>query len=708
MAVDWTSTSRLGADALSVSGYALFSAALVIWLAASGRRRSKQALLDALLVGVGGILASWAVLVAPALSEPDLDAPKRLLFALYPVLDIVLLTLLIRLAFSRPARYPAFWFLITCISFILAGDIIYALDAAGAGVPVGLADAPYCVAYGAIAAASIHPSRRRLSAPSPARFDAWSRARLVGITIALLTPCVLLVAVPAPDPVDRTVRAVLAAALALLVIGRTVDAINGYASAEQVAHHRASHDDLTGMPNRLLLRDFLSVELVTDTGTQGQLSVLFIDLDGFKLVNDSYGHGVGDELLIAAAERIRATVRDHDFVARLGGDEFVVVSRHADIAGAEGLAERLIRGFENPFPLSIGPVYVSPSIGIARAAAQFADAESLLQDADTAMYKAKAAGRNRFAVFDTSLRQAVQNRIDTETGLRHALDRGEFEVHYQPVVDMSSGEIIGYEALLRWRHPDRGLVLPADFIPIAEESWLMVPIGSWVLREALAQLAIWRREGRPDLHISVNVSARQLRDSNLVGLVSRLLRQTGLPGEALCLELTESALVEDPVTAGESLSELRSLGVSIAVDDFGTGYSALGYLKQFPVSIVKIDREFVDGLSADPDDINLVRAIVAMAHALGLEAIAEGVETTAQETALRAMGCRLAQGWRYGRPHLPGHQLDDPEDEADLGEPLADEAMAEELAAAIAIHRATRNAPRAPRSASTMTWERNG
>ena len=650
-----TGWSQFAPDLLTITGYAAISVALVIWLAASGRRRSNQALLDALLVGVGVLLATWAILVAPAINDPALDVPRRVLSALYPVLDMVLLTLLIRLAFSRAARYHAFWFLVTCVSFILFGDVIYALDAAGVSVPLTLADAPYCVAYGAISAASLHPSRRRLSAPAPARFDSWSRSRLLGISVALLTPCLVLLAVPAANLLDRFVRALLAAALTLLVLRRTVGAINGYAASEQQAHHRASHDDLTGLPNRLQLRDYLGVELLHGLGSQGQVGLLFIDLDGFKLVNDSYGHGVGDELLIGAAERVRLSVRDHDFVARLGGDEFVVVARHGDIAGAEGLADRLITAFEIPFFLSTGPVYVSPSIGIARSTSRSTDAESLLRDADTAMYKAKAAGRNGYAVFDTSLRRDVQNRIDVETGLRHALERSEFEVHYQPVVDMATGVVIGYEALVRWQHPERGLVLPGHFIPIAEESWLMVPIGSWVLREALLQLAEWRRDGRPDLHISVNVSARQLRDSSLVGLVSRALKETGLPGEALWLELTESALVEDPVAAGQTLTALRRLGVAIAVDDFGTGYSALSYLKKFPVSLVKIDREFVAGLSADPEDAGLVRAIIAMAHALGLEVVAEGVETPIQEAVLRQMGCRLAQGWFFGRPQLPAH-----------------------------------------------------
>jgi len=345
-------------------------------------------------------------------------------------------------------------------------------------------------------------------------------------------------------------------------------------------------------------------------------------------------------------------------VARVGGDEFVAVARHPETAGAEGLAVRLIAAFDEPFALSVGPLFVSASVGIARfnPADATADAESLIREADTAMYQAKCTGRNRAVVFDASLRETVRTRIEVENGLRRAIELDEFELHYQPIVDMGSGRVRGCEALLRWRHPERGLVSPATFIPIAEDSFLIVAIGRWVLQQAARDLARWRAEGHTDLTVSVNVSARQLLDVGLLDDVVEALAASGVPGSALVIELTESALVVNPDEVQATLSSLRSLGCGLAVDDFGTGYSALSYLRRFPVTIVKIDRSFV---SLPGVDTALVSAILAMAKALGLSVIAEGVETLEQESALLALGCRSAQGYRYGKPGVftPGRWL---------------------------------------------------
>jgi predicted signal transduction protein with EAL and GGDEF domain len=342
-------------------------------------------------------------------------------------------------------------------------------------------------------------------------------------------------------------------------------------------------------------------------------------------------------------------MRARDFVARVGGDEFVAVARHPETAGAEGLAVRLIEAFEDPFELSVGPMFVSASVGIARfnPADATADAESLIREADTAMYQAKSTGRNRAVVFDASLRETVRTRIEVENGLRRAVELDEFELHYQPIVDMASGRVRGCEALLRWRHPERGLVSPATFIPIAEQSFLIVAIGRWVLQQATRDLARWRAEGHTDLYVSINVSARQLLDVGLLDDVVEALDASGVPGSALVVELTESALVVNPDEVQATLGGLRRLGCGLAVDDFGTGYSALSYLRRFPVTIVKIDRAFV---SLPGVDTALVSAILAMTHALGLSVIAEGVETAEQETALLALGCRSGQGYRYGKP----------------------------------------------------------
>jgi len=636
-------------DALSLSGYLALTVALILWLR-SGPATQRLDLVDASLVGLGATLAAWVLQVVPVLGGQE-AVLRQALDGLYPVVDVGVLTLCVRIALTRSTRYPAFWHLLLGLSGIFAGDLVYSL-ALSAGTPApSWAAVPYFVAFGAFGACGLHPSTRSLGTPAPPRTQDWSRGRLLGVGLALLVPTFMWAAVPAVSALDRLVRVLLVCGLTALVLSRVVRAINAFASSERLARSVAATDALTGLANRAALLERLHVELPHAMSKGQPVTVLFLDLDGFKLVNDSYGHAVGDELLVAAAARIRQQVRGDDFVARIGGDEFVVVSRHAATASAEGLAARLITSFEACFTLSVGPLFVSPSVGIASSdpSDALADADALLRDADTAMYEAKSTGRNRSVTFDASLREAVRTRIDIENGLRRALALDQFEVHYQPIVDMPTGELLGCEALLRWRHPERGLVSPATFIPIAEDSFLIVPIGRFVLQRAARDLARWRAQGL-DLYVSVNVSARQLRDEGLLGDVAAALEASGLPGQALCLELTESALVVNPDEVQETLTALRTLGVSLAVDDFGTGYSALSYLRRFPFTHVKIDRSFVCELHLDTA---LVGAVVALAAALGLIVIAEGVETADQEEALRALGCRTAQGYRFGRP-APG------------------------------------------------------
>jgi len=644
------------ADALTLAGYACLVGALVLWLR-SGAAGQRLELLDAVLVGLGACLVTWVVQVVPAL-QYDAEGARQVLNAIYPVIDIVLLTLCVRMALTRSTRYPAFWFFVLAMAALLTGDIVYSMSVALDSAPPLLADAPYLLAFGAFATAGLHPSTRRLSTPALAPSQEWSHGRLLAVGIALFAPTILAAAVPAEGTPDGLVRVALVAGLTGVVLRRLVQTINSYAAGENAARELAYRDQLTGLANREALHERLRDELPRAASVGDPVSVLFFDLDGFKLVNDSYGHGVGDELLVAAAHRIQGHMRERDFVARVGGDEFVAVARHPETAGAEGLAVRLIAAFDEPFALSVGPMFVSASVGIARfnPADVTADAESLIREADTAMYQAKSTGRNRAVVFDASLRETVRARIEVENGLRRAIELDEFELHYQPIVDMGSGRVRGCEALLRWRHPERGLVSPATFIPIAEDSFLIVAIGRWVLQQAARDLARWRAEGHTDLYVSVNVSARQLLDVGLLDDVVDALAASGVPGSALVIELTESALVVNPDDVQATLSSLRSLGCGLAVDDFGTGYSALSYLRRFPVTIVKIDRSFV---SLPGVDTALVSAILAMAKALGLSVIAEGVETAEQESALLALGCRSAQGYRYGKPGVftPGRWL---------------------------------------------------
>jgi diguanylate cyclase (GGDEF)-like protein len=422
-------------------------------------------------------------------------------------------------------------------------------------------------------------------------------------------------------------------------------------AADELAHV-ALHDGLTKLPNRSLFIDRATHALAAARRNRAWTAVLFMDVDDFKRVNDVFGHSAGDALLRDIAVRVAGVVRPSDTVARFGGDEFTILcpGLHSENDAVE-VAHRIIDALDRPFSIGNRELHAATSIGIAFARAGEGSAESLVRDADTAMYRAKEHGRGGYEVFDEAVRERVIARLRTENGLRTALDSGELRVAYQPFFCLEQRRILGFEALLRWESPELGLVPPSEFIPVAEHSGLMQRIGAWVLDEAARTLAELRA-AHPDLdlHVAVNLSARQTRDPELPGIVRRALRAYDLPPQALALEITESELVEDAVSVRKSLDELRAIGVRLMLDDFGTGFSSLSYLKRFPVHALKIDRSFVAGLGQDEGDGAIVAAIMGVARALELQVIAEGVETDLQAAELLELGCGIAQGFHYAEP----------------------------------------------------------
>lgn len=439
-------------------------------------------------------------------------------------------------------------------------------------------------------------------------------------------------------------------------LSQTVKALELKVAEQQAAEARAQRlamfDGLTGLPNRHLLADRASQAIDIARRSDEPLAVLFLDLDHFKNVNDSLGHRVGDALLAQLAARLRGAVREQDTVARTGGDEFVLVLPLTDIAGAAHLATKLMALASAPFQVEEQELTVTPSMGIAMFPTDGDDFDTLLKCADAAMYRAKRDGRNAYRFFTSEMQAQSARALTLENALRRALERGQLSLHYQPQFALADGEarIVGAEALLRWQHPELGWISPAEFIPVAEATGLILPVGAWVLEEALSQLRRWDRAGLPELTMAVNLSAVQFRNDDLPELVGRVLDMVGLPAARLELELTESAAMDNPGVAIAVMNELHARGVRLSIDDFGTGYSSLSYLKRFRVGKLKIDQSFVRDLTEDAEDRAIVDAVIRMAAALGLQTLAEGVETEGQLEFLRRHGCEAVQGYLFSRP----------------------------------------------------------
>jgi diguanylate cyclase (GGDEF)-like protein len=478
--------------------------------------------------------------------------------------------------------------------------------------------------------------------------------RLLTTTSSLVAPIIILAIDKPANTQDTTVRTVTVCILAAVVMSRVVQSVRLNANTQEQLVRNALTDSLTGLPNRVLMLQHIETAMRSSWKTHLQPTVLFIDVDRFKNINDSLGHSIGDDVLTEVSRRLTSAVPAHATVARIAGDEFVVLDATTEsVTQSVLLAEQVLDSLRSPIKTRDGDMFVTASIGVAYSpTAVELSANELMRHADTAMYRAKNAGRNCIALFDDSMLDTVTKRLDVETALYRALERNELHLVHQPIVDIDLGLVVGFEALMRWDRGQAQVVSPDEFIPIAEETGIIVPLGSWAINDALTQLRSWIDAGHcsPSTTMSVNVSVRQLHDPQFVTVVTEALAASGIPAAQLWLEVTESVMITEPTQALAALHRLDALGVRIAIDDFGTGYSSLSLLQRFPIQCIKIDRAFVNDVVMESATQNIVRTIIAMATAMGAEIVAEGVENTEQLTQLLTLECHRAQGYLFSRP----------------------------------------------------------
>jgi diguanylate cyclase (GGDEF)-like protein/PAS domain S-box-containing protein len=760
-------------DLLYLAVYPFLTVGLVLLIRKRTPGRDCASVLDAAIITCGLGLLSWVVLIMPYVRSQDMSLPERLTSIAYPLADVALLAIAVRLAVGSGRRPLAFWLLAGSIVPLLGADALYGyMNLAGTWYEHNPIDIGWVAFYVGWGAAALHPSMRQLSlraqsAPRP------SGRRLVIVGSAALIPlAVLYVEQSLGTAIDAVAITITGTILILLVLSRTAGLVREVAdsrsearfrslvnnasdaiivvdsdgliqyqtpSAERVLGREAAgllhqplgdlleaddkrqlqvflstpsgtstvewrvrrgngttrdmeviaadlrsdtgvnglvltmrditdrktldvelrrqtlHDTLTGLPNRSLFHDRVTHALSRSGRQKTEIAVLFLDLDDFKLVNDSLGHAAGDELLVAVAERLVSIVKLGDTVARFGGDEFAVLLEDGDFPlAADAVAVRVQDVLRAPFRLGSEDVPIYVSIGIAVGRSGVDNPSSLLRDADLAMYVAKRNGKARFERFAPEMHEEAIRRHEVTSELQGAIENSQLVLYYQPIVDLTTDQTLGAEALVRWNHPRHGLMPPTEFIAIAERTGLVVPLGRWVLQEACHQARSWQRAGLVDdsFYVSVNISARHLHDSAIIDDVLCALDASGLPARALLIEVTESAFVEDLDPGGTVFRQLETLGVRLAMDDFGTGYSSLARLNTFPLDIVKIDKAFIDRL-ADKDGEAMVHAMVNLSHTLGMHVVAEGVEDSDQVLALRRLGCIMAQGYVFGRPMSP-------------------------------------------------------
>ena len=610
---------------------------------------------DAMIVGLGSWLMAWVAFLQPTIAVSDEPLISSLFAGLYHPIGSVVLFLMAVYLFTESSTNASSWFIGGSVLATLTGDLIYALVDAGhlSDDVLHYAFSLYTLGYFAIGAAFLHPSVKSLEQVQGSGDDQRLLGRLIITTSSLVFPVIVLAASGPKDTADQIVRSLSALVLAGAVTLRVVHSVRANSDAQTELLTQAHTDALTGLPNRVLLLERISACVDEAWRSDREPTLFFVDLDRFKNINDSLGHSAGDEVLRIVAERLVGTVPREAMVARLSGDEYVVLDPTTkSLSGASALAERLLSVFREPIALTAGDVFVTASIGVASVDSISAKPEDVLRHADTAMYRAKDSGRNCMAFYDESMHERIAHRLSVETALYRALDRRELRLFHQPILELDTGEVVGFEALMRWQQGDGTIVSPAEFIPIAEETGTIIPIGAWALLEALTQLRRWIDDGvcSPQATMSVNVSPRQLADPNLPSVVSEALLRSGVDASLLWIEITESVMITEPELALATLQKMKAIGVRVALDDFGTGYSSLSLLQRFPLQRIKIDRAFVQGVADNPSDRALVRTIVAMGVSLGLDLVAEGVESLHQMQVLSELGCKKAQGYLISHP----------------------------------------------------------
>ncbi len=633
----WADLAWVGAHPLLIAG-----------LYGLTRRPGKQnlpSLLDAGVVATGLGLLYWVGVIGPVVTDHSMPALDRLVTVLYPTFGVLLLAVLVPLVsrFGRPT--PSFWMLVMSCWVAVIGNFFYTLMPDRPDFVTRLILATYLFAYICVLGAVLQPSAMRIAGAAPP--ERFGRRRLVVLAgSTLLVPVILVIeGVYRAGRVDWLAVAIGSIVLFLLVLAR----MSGFVRTVQVQAGQladlALRDELTGLPNRRALKDALRAAM-RSPGTQ----VAMLDLNGFKDVNDRFGHAAGDRLLVAVAERLARSLRGNDLVARMGGDEFAVLVAGATPAAMAGIVERLLAALRRPVEVDGHDLLIGGAVGVGDNSGTD-DPWEVLRRADVAMYAAKSAGEGTSRRYDPDMDHRAGERARLGVDLRAALGTGQFRLVYQPIVSLPDGRVQSVEALVRWEHPERGFVGPAEFIPVAEENGLIVELGEWILRTACAQAVTWRDEYGDDApkRMSVNVSARQLAEPGFSELVTEVLAWTGLGAHNLIVEVTETAVFGGG-QAVRAVQELHELGVRLALDDFGTGHSSLGLLQTVPVDILKVDKSFVDNITMAGRHAVIATALIQVSDGLGLMAVAEGVETAEQATELHRLGYRLAQGYHFGRP----------------------------------------------------------